>query len=933
VPTVATKLLVPPTPRHVIVRERLLDVLDDGGHGRVVLLSAPAGAGKTVLLSSWLRSRHAPPAYCWLSLDGDDNDVSRLLADLLSALRTSGVVAPESALDRLTPPPAAGARAGVGARAESFLALLVNGLSELESAVVVVLDELHELTSPGASATIDYLVRHAPEQCRLVLSGRADPVLPIERMRVSEQLTELRMADLAFTRAETAELCGALRLELSDADVQRLWRRTEGWPAALRLAALSLEGHAEPGRFVAELAGTDRAIADYLVSEVLTTMPADRRTFMLRTCLVEEVSPELADAVTGLDGGAAMLAALEHSGAFILPADPECRWYRYHPLFAELLRAHLRHVHAEEVSLLHGRAARWYAENGLVMQAIRHALAGADWEHAGRLIAENWLDLFVRGESAAMRGPIAGLPAAVVDADPQLAASLAGSRLEDGDLEVADAHLATARAAVERRSGPPSKRLRMTLAAVSLHRARLRGDAGEAERCAHELVELAPHGSALHSFALAGLGATRLWCGEHDTAAGCLEQAVALATEYEHDHVAVDCLGQLAIVHLLRGELTRAGETSATAVELAERGGWADSPSAACAYLAAATAAYHRGEFESAEGRLTHAAAAADTAEASVGVAVGAMQALTMAAAGPRSAGRGALKLRAIRAALRESPTLPRFLRVAFESAKVHVLLAAGEPERARAWLADARSLLPDSAELLACQAAIELHDGELEQAATDLALVLGEAPADTDGDRSSPGADPASSRPVYGAQAPGEPLHPAALVEAWLLQALVHQADGAERSAGLALDRALAAAEREPYRNAFLTSGPGVGELLERQARTGTEHPALLEVLLDGVDHAPPAAAAALAEPLTEREQRILRYLPTMLSNAEIGAEMFVSLNTVKTHLRSIYRKLNAGGRADAVERARRLGLLPSGIRRPHVARRPHAARRGAGR
>jgi LuxR family transcriptional regulator, maltose regulon positive regulatory protein len=299
------------------------------------------------------------------------------------------------------------------ARSDRFLPLLVNGLAELPSPVVLVLDEIHELSSPQATATIDFLVRHAPDQCRLVLAGRADPPLPIQRLRIGEELVELRNAELAFDRGETAELCQRLKLDLSDADIHSLWMRTEGWAAALRLAALSLNGHPDPTGFLEELGGTDRALSDYLVAEVLTRLPEDQNAFMLRTCLVDAVSAGLADALTGSNSGAQTLTTLEHSGAPIEPipqtGGDDC-FYRYHPLFKELLHAHLRHAFPREIPRLHRRAAQWYTENGHTMLAIRHALAAGDWQSAGHLIAENWLELFLSGSSATMRGPMSELP-------------------------------------------------------------------------------------------------------------------------------------------------------------------------------------------------------------------------------------------------------------------------------------------------------------------------------------------------------------------------------------------------------------------------------------------------------------------------------------------------------------------------------------------
>jgi LuxR family transcriptional regulator, maltose regulon positive regulatory protein len=920
IPTVATKLLIPPPARHLIERERLYSNLDEGVRQGIVLLSAPAGAGKTVLLSAWIAARKLPGPACWLSLDGEDNDANRLLANLLCALR--GGATPErggataepnraahepsrrpyesgGALDDLVAP--------AGAGTERFLALLVNALAELRSPLVLVLDEIHELTSPPAAAAIDFLVRHAPEQLHIVLAGRADPPLPIERLRAGGALAELRIAELAFNREETAELCEQLELELSDTEIDSLWARTEGWPAAMRLAALSLRGHPEPGRFLAEFAGTDRAVADYLIAEVLARLPEDSREFMLRTCLVDELSPELADALTGREGGTLPLMELERLGAPVQPTAVDGRWYRYHPLFAELLRAHLHHAHPREIPSLHRRAARWYAEQGRAMLAIRHALAGEAWQQAGGLIAEHWLELFLRGGSAAMRGPMAQLPPEVVASDPRLAAAVAGSRLQDGDLQDAERLLAIAREVgnhtdpTTTASPADASQTNAIIAAVGLRHARLRVHPGDAERLADELSAAAHHGTrhcwtALRSFALCELGATLLWSGGGvERAIAHLHEALALATEHQHEQIALDCLAQLAVVNVLRGELTQARERSTRAVELAEQRGWCEGPAAACAHLAAATCAYHLGEFERSEGLLARAAAAADTAETPVRLTVGLLQALTLAAAGQRSAARGTLTLSAIRSELADGAPAPGFLRLALEDTEPRVLMAAGEIEQARATLAGALDRAPDSPTLLVRQASFELRDGEPALARASLARACAVQ----------------TPRP-----------YPAVLLEHWLLQALADQAAGDHQAASEALDRALALAEREPFRHAFLLNGPAVRELLELQAREGTAHPALLEVLLDGVGQGP-VNGAAPAEPLTEREQRILRYLPTMLTNAEIGAEVFVSLNTVKTHLRSIYRKLEANGRADAVERARRLGLLPTGIKRPRVVER----------
>ncbi|HEX4189182.1 MAG TPA: LuxR C-terminal-related transcriptional regulator [Solirubrobacteraceae bacterium] len=905
-PPIATKLKAPQTPRFLILRRRLFDVLDRGVEGRLVLLSAPPGAGKTVLLSSWLAVREPPKKACWITLDEDDDDVSCLMADLLNSLRRSGAAPEGGLLDRLSAP--------TPARMHRFLPMLVNALAELPSPVLVVLDDIHHVSSPPATAAVDFLVRHVPEHCTLVLSGRSDPPLPIQRMRMSEELVELRHAELAFDRAETQELCERLELELSDGEIGMLWTRTEGWAAALRLAALSLNGHPDPRRFLEDLGGTDRALADYLIAEVLVHLPEDQHAFMLRTCLVDAVSAPLADALTESHSSALVLAAIEHSGApieAVSQAGGDDCLYRYHPLFKELLQAHLRHAYAPEIPLLERRAAAWYAENGLSMQALHHALAAEDWRSAGELIAENWLELFLSGSSPPVRRAIRRLPAEIVKEDPRLAAVFACSRLEEGDLREGERHLAQARQRYREADDAVREQLGLMLAAAGLRRARLQARVDDAERLAGELIDLASGAtreewSALRCFALSNLGAVHLWSGNLAAASGDLEEALALATEDGREHLILSCLAQLGVVDLLRGRLTSAEERSKLGVELAERCGFTDGSASACAYLVSGAVAYGHGEFDSSVELLTHAATAAATAEWPVRLATGVLQARALAAIGQRSASRGLLKLRAVRAevARNGSAIVPRFLDVALADTEARALLAAGETESARQALSRALGTQPRSRSLLVREAAAELDGANADAASSALTAAL----ADRDGSA------PSMDEPDFSSSS---------TIEAWVLRALLARAIGERKASTDALEHALSLAEHEPYRDAFLLHGRAVRELLEHQAHIGTDHPALVEVLLDAMSDRRTPSLEAIAEPLTEREQRILSYLPTMLSNAEIGAETFVSLNTVKTHLRSIYRKLDVSSRAEAVERGRLLGLLPSGIKRPRPLRR----------
>jgi LuxR family transcriptional regulator, maltose regulon positive regulatory protein len=953
IPTLASKLHVPHPPQHLVLRRRLLDVLDGGSNKRLTLLSAPAGFGKTVLLASWIRrggprgERAGPGAgrggpgggrggpgpgrggpeggRCgpasragWLSVDRDDNDPSRLLADLLSALQSAGLLTAGGPLEGLV--------GAAGASGEEFLTLLLNGLAEQQQSFVLVIDDAHELTSPQAVETLDYLVRHAPPSCRIVLAARADPVLPIGRLRIGEELTELRIGELAFDRGETAELFEPLGLGLSEDELDLLWARTEGWAAALRLASLSLHNHPEPRRFLADFAGTDRAIADYLMSEILGVLPEETRRFLLRTSLVDTVDPELADCLVGVDGySAGELAMLERSGAPVqaLPSDASGRRaVRYHPLFRGFLAAHLRHAHPEEVPALHRRAALWYAHDGQVSPAIEHALAGADWTLASQLIVERWLELHVGGRSREIGRLLANCPSDLREADPLLALAYAGARLQEGEVDEAERQLALARRAREGLTGARRERLTLSLTVVGLQCARARGNVKEADRLAQKLLGLAQkrpqHSwSALRSLALVSAGATRLWTLEGHPSLAQLEEALALASDGDHELQAMDCLAQLAVMRLLRSELERATELSAQALTLAARNGWSDGPGGACAHLAAGSCAYWRGEFVRAQELMAHAAAVAPTAEPAVAIAaeLGRIAAL---ATDPSAGERAALKMRALRARAAGLERVPDFLSVMISSVGLRVMALAGEHGEVREMLAESDGSSRQPAELLVRRASVELLEGDLPAAARSLAPVLRREREE----RAS-----TSRQPAPGADEPQRRTSWPTLIEAWLLRARIEQAEGHSAEAGDALEQALELAEREPYRNAFLLGGSGALELLESQAQGQSEHPALLEVLLGELGERSSQRPATIAEPLTERELRILRYLPTMLSNSEIGAELFVSLNTVKTHLRSIYRKLDAGSRAEAVERARQLGLLPSGIKRSRIRARRRPA------
>ena len=464
--------------------------------------------------------------------------------------------------------------------------------------MVLVLDDVHELTEPRVLSGLDFLIRHAPPQLRLVLSTRADPPLSLHRLLVSGQLTQLRMADLAFTVPEVDDLLAGYdyRPRLSDDDLALLQARTEGWAAGLRLAAVSMQHQPDLHRFVTELAGDDRSLAGYLVTEVLEQQPAELRSFLLRTCVVGELSGELADALTGRDDGERILARLEQANAFVMALGTRHKWYRYHPLFAELLRYQLRREAPHEVIELRHRAARWYAGHELPVEAVQQAVTVRDWGYAAELIAEHGLGRALHGQGEAFRDLLDLLPADLARLDPELALLLAAQRIaaDDG----AEASLQLAREQEPLLAAERRPRFALVLATCRLLRA---GPAGELDEllaaggealAAHGRLDAADAGgmaAAARAVALAGLGTAELWTGALDAAEEHLLAGQAAALGAGLDDLRLDCLSRLALLQAVGGRLGLAARTAEPAVGLA-----GDAPAVAGALLALAWVHYQR---------------------------------------------------------------------------------------------------------------------------------------------------------------------------------------------------------------------------------------------------------------------------------------------------------------------------------------------------
>jgi LuxR family maltose regulon positive regulatory protein len=583
---VATKLHVPAARPGQVRRGSLVETLQSAGDAAIVLLSAPPGAGKTTLLAEWCAATRDRDV-AWLSLDPDDGDPNVFWSYVIEALRA------------VAPGVGAAAHATLAARGPSAtvaaLPLLVNELAALATPIALVLDDYHVIGDAEVHRSMTWLLDHRPPSLQVVLATRSDPPLPLARLRARGEVVELRAADLRFSADEAAGLLnGALGLELERADIQRLQTRTEGWAAGLQLAGLSLRGRSHPQEFIAAFAGDDRHVVDYLGAEVLDALPAATRGFMRRTAVLDRLCAPLCDAITGEEGSAARLEDIERANLFLFALDEKRRWYRYHHLFADLLRHDLATAEPELAAELHRRAAAWLRDDGDVPGAVHHALAGGDEALAAELAAEHWSELFNRGRLATVSRWLSALPPERVRSDPRLWLARVWTAMDQGRLDEVEALLDEDAAA-----GPWGGVLR------ALHRFKA-GDVGAAREAALGVDPDPP--PFRRTVALIVLGVAEHWRGELDAARAALEPARTVATG-DGNHLAVlYATGYLALGALDAGDLRAAERELARAAELtAEEAGLDEHFVAFAAHLAGGRRALLRADSAGAAAELERA--------------------------------------------------------------------------------------------------------------------------------------------------------------------------------------------------------------------------------------------------------------------------------------------------------------------------------------
>ena len=866
----------------LIDRGDLLAVLDRAAARQVTIISAPAGSGKTSLLRAWAGRPGQRHRLALLQVQRDQQDAQQFWLALLDAVCHAS--APAGHAEPPAPTPDFNALAMVDR--------VLSELADARSGITLVIDDLHELTSPEALAQLTRLLINLPPHVHAILTTRYDLRLGLHQLRLAGELAEIRAADLRFSERETRELLESSGIALSDAGAALLHQRTEGWAAGLRLAAISLAGHPDPERFVAEFSGSDRTVAEYLIAEMLERQPADVQDLLLRTSLLDRVNGELADVLTGRPGSERILLDLADANAFVVPLDPERLWFRYHHLFGDLLRLELRRTLPEEVPALHRRAAGWFIRQGQAVEAIRHTQAAGDWPEAARLLADHSFSLTLDGQMQTMQALVRAFPPG--EDHPELAVVRAGIDLVQGRLDEAAAHLGVAETYAE--TAPPDRRrrLRVAIASLKLSLARRRGHlAGVIEQVRFLASPLTGQsdedialGSDLRAVALMNLGIAEAWSLGLPDAERHLREGAVLAREIGRPYLEVGCLAQLAFaskIHPFATTQRRCRE----AIALADRYGWGAEPVIAPALMTLASTLVWTGEFDEGERwlRRTERALQTDT-----GPDIGLLMHIVT---GMLQAGRG-----------RHHQALEEFSaaeRLGSQLAGSHALanqvtgwmLATqarlgrlGEARAALAAVADERA---GSGEIRAARAVICLAEG-------DPAGALGAVRDVLDG-----------TAPVIGY---------ITVVEADLLAGLAHRELGDRRAANQAVEHALALAESDRLVLPFAMTGSR--ELLEALPRHETAHAALLAYILDVLHGSSPAAENQPppldVEELSPGELKVLRYLPTNLSRPEIAGELSVSVNTVSTHVRSIYAKLQVRDRSSAVQRARELRLLAAG-------------------
>ena len=898
-PLVATKLYIPKARRGLVARLRLSERLSRGAKSRLTLISAPAGFGKTTLLSAWLEASGTEQRFvAWLSLEESDRQPGLFWTYAITALQS---VLPGVGAGALT------LLQSVQAPIETVIATLLNELSAMPNEIHLVLDDYHLVDGPDVEAGMVFLLEHLPPHVHLVISSRSDPALPLARLRALGELVEVRAADLRFTLDEVTDyLNEVVGLDLTANDIAALEARTEGWIAALQLAALSMQGRADVTGFIAGFAGDDRYIVDYLVEEVLTRQPGPVRRFLIQTSILHRLSGPLCDAVTAEHGGKAMLESLDRANLFVVPLDDSRRWYRYHHLFADVLQAHLLEERADESADLHRRASHWYEQNGESSPAVRHALSAGDVERAATLVELAIPTLLRTRQEPTIRGWLNVIPNEVVRLRPVLAVGLIGALMSIGEFEGVDARLHDVEQLLER---PAADRAEMVVideeeflrlpGAIQTYWAALalvRGDTPATVRHANLAIGRAAADDHLTRAGASALLGLAFWGdGRLEAAHQAYSASVAGLRRVGHISDVLGCSIALADIRMTQGRLGEALRTYEQALQLASDQGGKALRGTADMYVGMSLIAFERNDIDAATQHLLRSQ--------ELGEQTGLPQnpyrwrvsmARVLQAQGDLG---GALQLLGEAKQVYTGDFSPNVRPVPALIARLFA--AQGNVGEALSWTREQGLSVNDDVSYLR----------EFEHVTLARVLLSQYTAHHTGG--SALEAERLLERLLTAAEAGART---GSVIEILVLQALTHHARGDTAGALAPLERALTLAEQEGYVRVFVGEGPTMLSLLRVVAKQRVSWKyvrQLVDAYGDGGVNRPGRVAQRLVEPLSERELGVLRLLGSDLDGPAIARELVVSLNTLRTHTRNIYAKLGVNSRREAVRQAVELNLL----------------------
>ena len=899
-PILSTKLFIPIPRQDLVPRPRLLEKLNTGHDKKLTLISAPAGFGKSTLLSNWVHQSEED--IVWVSLDESDNDPARFLTYFIAAINQSD--ATETAIGKGS---LSLLQSSQSLPVVDVMTSLINEIALLPGKITLVLDDYHLIREPLIDESLTFLIEHQPQNFHLIIATRDDPHLPLARLRAKGQLTELRAVDLRFSLSETGDFLNkVMGLALSSDDIDALESRTEGWIAGLQLAAISLQGLDDPGDHIKLFTGSHRFVLDYLIEEVLSQQSEIIQIFLLKTAILDRMTGSLCDSLTGQDNGQATLEMLEHTNLFIVPLDEERRWYRYHHLFADLLRQRLHQTQSEQLPILHQKASDWYQQKGFVFKMIDHALRGENYQRAAFLIEDQFKGNYERINQNVLRQWLAEMPEEFVLSKPDLSILRAWNLFNLGQFEAANQSLQAAEKMLDpnidfqltflqdREQPPDDYRMRLLgrLTAIRSLLASFSGNVTGTIEYARQALEYLPEQELeWRSAVLIAMGDVYASQGKMSAAQNARSDALATAKASGDINILMITNLSLAETFRLQGKLRKVIGICERQLKSANKHGISDSAVMGWLYGMWGETLAELNDLESALEKAKKGIELSTNGRDVTYISFSNLSLVrVLISTGDITGAEGAIQ--SIENSAHEYD-LPHWASLQLSAWQARIWLAQGKPKLLSQWVNE-RELEPDrEPEYLheleyIVLARILITQGKPDEAVTLLKHLLEAAEA---GGRTS------------------------RVIEIFILHALALQAQGDTEHAITKLEKALTLAKPGGFIRTFVDEGPLMEKLLKI---IKTEDKILkkyirklLAVFGETKSHLSSTKQQPLIEPLRERELEVLHLIAEGLTNRQIASRLFLSINTIKVYTRNINSKLGVNSRTQAVAKARSLEIL----------------------